>query len=74
MRFFQTNHEGEFVEHLHRLPEIADAALLNPGSWTHYSYAIRDALEIAGCRPSRSTSPTSSRARSGGATRYSRAS
>jgi 3-dehydroquinate dehydratase II len=47
-RFFQTNHEGEFVEHLHRLPEVADAALLNPGAWTHYSYAIRDALEIAG--------------------------
>jgi 3-dehydroquinate dehydratase-2 len=46
--FFQTNHEGEFVEYLHRLPEIADAALLNPGAWTHYSYAIRDALEIAG--------------------------
>ncbi len=46
--FFQTNHEGEFVEHLHRLPEVADAALVNPGAWTHYSYAIRDALEIAG--------------------------
>ena len=46
--FFQTNHEGEFVEHLHRLPELADAALLNPGAWTHYSWAIRDALEIAG--------------------------
>jgi 3-dehydroquinate dehydratase II len=48
VRFFQTNHEGEFVEHLHRLPEVADGALLNPGAWTHYSYAIRDALEIAG--------------------------
>jgi 3-dehydroquinate dehydratase II len=45
--FFQTNHEGEFVEYLHRLPERADAALLNPGAWTHYSYAIRDAVEIA---------------------------
>jgi 3-dehydroquinate dehydratase II len=48
VRFFQTNQEGEFVEHLHRLPEVADAALLNPGAWTHYSYAIHDALEIAG--------------------------
>ena len=47
VRFFHTNHEGEFVEHLHRLPEVADSALLNPGAWTHYSYAIRDALEIA---------------------------
>jgi 3-dehydroquinate dehydratase type II len=45
--FFQTNHEGEFVEHLHRLPEIADGALVNAGAWTHYSYAIRDGLEIA---------------------------
>ena len=74
VRFFQTNHEGEFVEHLHRLPEVADAALLNPGAWTHYSYAIRDALEIAGCRPSRSTSPTSARARSGAVTPCSKAS
>jgi 3-dehydroquinate dehydratase-2 len=46
--FFHTNHEGEFVEHLHRLPELADGAVLNPGSWTHYSYAIRDALELTG--------------------------
>jgi 3-dehydroquinate dehydratase II len=46
-RFFQTNSEGEFVEYLHRLPELADGAVLNPGAWTHYSYAIRDALEIA---------------------------
>src|SRR5690349_14824679 len=46
--FFQTNQEGDFVERLHRLPEVADAALLNPGAWTHYSWAIRDALEIAG--------------------------
>jgi 3-dehydroquinate dehydratase-2 len=45
---FQTNQEGEYVERLHRLPEVADAAVLNPGAWTHYSWAIRDALEIAG--------------------------
>jgi len=47
-RFFHTNHEGDFVEHLHGLRGEADAILLNPGSWTHYAYAIRDALEIAG--------------------------
>jgi 3-dehydroquinate dehydratase-2 len=47
-RFFQTNHEGEFVEHLHRLEGLADAIVLNPGAWTHYSYAIRDALELTG--------------------------
>jgi 3-dehydroquinate dehydratase II len=46
--FFQTNHEGEFVEHLHRLPEIADAAIVNAGAWTHYSWAIRDALDLTG--------------------------
>jgi 3-dehydroquinate dehydratase-2 len=47
-RFFQTNHEGAFVEHLHRLEGLADGLILNPGSWTHYAYAIRDALELAG--------------------------
>jgi 3-dehydroquinate dehydratase-2 len=46
--FFQSNSEGEFVEHLHRLPEIADAAVVNAGAWTHYSWAIRDALELTG--------------------------
>jgi len=46
-RFFHTNHEGAFVEHLHSLRGEADALLLNPGAWTHYSWAIRDALEIA---------------------------
>ena len=45
-RFFHTNHEGEFVEHLHRMEGLADGVLLNPGAWTHYSYAIRDALEL----------------------------
>jgi 3-dehydroquinate dehydratase II len=45
-RFFQTNAEGEFVEHLHRLPETADAAIVNAGAWTHYSWAIRDALDL----------------------------
>ena len=47
-RFFQSNHEGEFVEHLHRIYDLADGLVLNPGAWTHYSYAIRDALELTG--------------------------
>ena len=47
-RFFQTNHEGEFVEHLHDLDGLADAIVLNPGAWTHYAWAIRDALELTG--------------------------
>jgi 3-dehydroquinate dehydratase II len=47
--FFHTNHEGAFVEHLHSLRDgQADAILINPGAWTHYAWAIRDALEIAG--------------------------
>jgi len=45
--FFQTNHEGEFVEQIHQLPELADAALVNAGAWTHYSRAIADALAVA---------------------------
>jgi 3-dehydroquinate dehydratase-2 len=45
-RFFNTNHEGEFVEHLHRLEGLADGVVLNPGAWSHYSYAIHDALEL----------------------------
>lgn len=47
VRFFQTNAEGELIERLHRLREEADGILLNPGAWTHYAWAIRDALEIA---------------------------
>lgn len=47
VRGFQTNHEGELVEKLHRLAEGgADAAIINPGAWTHYSYALHDALEL----------------------------
>jgi 3-dehydroquinate dehydratase II len=46
-RFFQTNHEGEYCELLHRAGESADGLVLNPGAWTHYSWAIRDALEVA---------------------------
>jgi 3-dehydroquinate dehydratase II len=47
-RFFQSNHEGEFVEHLHRLEDLADGIIVNAGAWTHYSWAIRDALEFTG--------------------------
>jgi 3-dehydroquinate dehydratase II len=48
LTFSQTNHEGEFCELLHRAPSMADGLVLNPGAWTHYSYAIRDALDVAG--------------------------
>jgi 3-dehydroquinate dehydratase-2 len=45
--FFQTNFEGELIERLHRLRGEADGIVLNPGAWSHYAWAIRDALEIA---------------------------
>ena len=47
-RFFQTNFEGEFVEELHRAADYADGLVLNPGAWTHYAWALRDAVEVAG--------------------------
>ena len=46
--FFQSNFEGAFVEELHRSVDYADGLLLNPGAWTHYAWALRDAVEIAG--------------------------
>jgi 3-dehydroquinate dehydratase-2 len=46
--FFQTNAEGEFCEYLHRSADLADAAIVNAGAWTHYSRAIADALQLTG--------------------------
>ncbi|MBU2252974.1 MAG: type II 3-dehydroquinate dehydratase [Proteobacteria bacterium] len=44
---FQTNHEGEFCEKIHQAhQEAVDAVIINAGAWTHYSYALRDALAI----------------------------
>jgi 3-dehydroquinate dehydratase II len=45
-RCFQTNSEGTFVELVHDACGWATGLVVNPGAWTHYSYAIRDALEI----------------------------
>jgi 3-dehydroquinate dehydratase-2 len=42
----QTNNEGEFVAWCHDALDWADGVVVNPGAWTHYSYAIRDALEL----------------------------
>ncbi len=47
-RFFQTNSEGDFVEHLHRVRDVADAIVMNAGAWSHYSRAIGDAVAVAG--------------------------
>jgi 3-dehydroquinate dehydratase-2 len=42
----QTNSEGEYVDWCHDALDWADGVIVNPGAWTHYSYAIRDALEL----------------------------
>ncbi len=42
----QTNDEGEFVEWCHEAYDWADGVIANPGAWSHYSWAIRDALEL----------------------------
>lgn len=42
----QTDHEGAYVELIHGYRRTAAAVIVNPGAWTHYSYAIRDALEL----------------------------
>jgi 3-dehydroquinate dehydratase-2 len=46
--FFQSNYEGAYVDELHKASDYADGLLLNPGAWTHYAWAIRDALEMSG--------------------------
>jgi 3-dehydroquinate dehydratase II len=46
VRCRQTNHEGQFVEWCHDALEGADGVIVNPGAWSHYSYAIRDAVEL----------------------------
>jgi 3-dehydroquinate dehydratase-2 len=45
-RCFQTNHEGQFVDWCHDVRRWAGGVIVNPGAWTHYSYAIHDALEL----------------------------
>ncbi|MCF7826556.1 MAG: 3-dehydroquinate dehydratase [Candidatus Marinimicrobia bacterium] len=47
-RIIQTNHEGRIIDLLHRRRKWADGFIVNPGAFTHYSYAIRDAIEGIG--------------------------
>ena len=66
VRCRQTNHEGEYVGSFHAALDNADGVIVNPGAWTHYSWAIRDALEPfrsrgrgapLGCRGARGVAP-----------------
>jgi 3-dehydroquinate dehydratase II len=46
VRCLQTNSEGQFIDWCHDARTWAKGVIVNPGAWTHYSYAIRDALEL----------------------------
>jgi 3-dehydroquinate dehydratase II len=46
VRCRQTNSEGEFIGWIHDAYGDVDGVIVNPGAWSHYSYAIRDALEL----------------------------
>lgn len=41
---FQSNHEGDLIDHIHAMRGVYDGCILNAGALTHYSYALRDAI------------------------------
>ena len=47
-KFYQSNHEGNIIDYIHSNRQWADGIILNAGAFTHYSYAIRDAIEAVG--------------------------
>ncbi len=48
LRIVQSNHEGAIIDAIHEAREWAEGILINPGAYTHYSYAIRDAIAAVG--------------------------
>jgi 3-dehydroquinate dehydratase-2 len=48
LTFFQSNSEGELIDRIHAAYGTMDGILMNPGAYTHYSYAIRDAVAAVG--------------------------
>jgi 3-dehydroquinate dehydratase-2 len=46
--FMQSSHEGEIIDKIHSAKESCDVIIINPGAYTHYSYAIRDAIKAVG--------------------------
>lgn len=48
VRTFQSNHEGAIMDAIHQTIGWADGLVINPGAYTHYSYAIRDAIAAVG--------------------------
>lgn len=48
LSFFQSNHEGALIDFLHAERRASDGLIINPGALTHYSYAVRDAIEAVG--------------------------
>ncbi len=48
LEFYQSNHEGDIIDRIHKAMTQFDGIVINPGALTHYSYALRDAIEA--CR------------------------